>query len=59
MLLVRLRAEQGFAVAAAQQEGEPPQVVAQLSGVIGGVADEFFQQVRDLCCQSLARLALL
>ena len=31
-------------MAAAEQEGEPVQVLAQLAGVVGGVADEVFQR---------------
>ena len=38
-----VRAEQGLAVVAAEQEGEPVQVLAQLAGVVGGVADELPQ----------------
>jgi hypothetical protein len=38
------RAEEGFAVAAAEQENEPAQVSAQLAGVVGRVADEVFQR---------------
>src|SRR6185437_9433215 len=37
-------AEQGLAVVAAEQEGEPVQVLAQLSGSVGRVADEGFQR---------------
>jgi hypothetical protein len=36
----RVGAEQGLAVVAAEQEGEPVQVLAQLRGAVGGVADE-------------------
>ena len=42
--LFRAGAEQGLAVVAAEQEDEPVQVLAQLAGVVGGVADELFQQ---------------
>jgi hypothetical protein len=34
------RAEEGFAVAAAEQEDEPLQVGAQLGDAVGGVANE-------------------
>jgi len=37
-------AKERLAVAAAEQEGEPLQVVAQLSEAVGGVADEVFQR---------------
>src|SRR5215470_1376001 len=40
----RWKAEQGLAVAAAEQEGEPFQVLTQLGDAVGGVADEFFQR---------------
>ena len=36
-------AEQGLAVASAEQEHEPLQVLAQLADVIGGVANEVLQ----------------
>src|SRR5690349_22339980 len=39
--------EQWLTVAAAEQEGEPVQVLAQLTGAIGGVADEFFQRCAE------------
>ena len=41
--LRRAGAEQGLAVIAAEQEGKPVQVLAQLADVVGGVADELFQ----------------
>ena len=41
--LGRAVAEQGLAVVAAEQEGEPVQVLAQLADVVGGVADELPQ----------------
>jgi hypothetical protein len=41
--LCRVRAEQGLAVIAAEQEGEPVQVLAQLGDAVGGVADELGQ----------------
>jgi hypothetical protein len=41
--LVRRAAEQGLAVAAADQEDKPLQVRAQLADVVGGVAGELFQ----------------
>jgi hypothetical protein len=41
--LSRRPAEEGFAVAAAEQENEPVQVVAQLAGVVGRVTDEVFE----------------
>jgi hypothetical protein len=37
-------AEELFAVASAEQEGKALQVVTQLADVVGGVADELFQQ---------------
>ena len=42
--LCRAVAEQGLAVVAAEQEDEPVQVLAQLSGAVGRVADEGFQR---------------
>ena len=42
-LTCRVVAEQGLAVVAAEQEGEPVQILAQLADVVGGVADELFQ----------------
>ena len=42
--LCQVRAEQGLAVVAAEQEGEPVQVLAQLSGAVGRVAGEGFQR---------------
>jgi hypothetical protein len=39
----RAGAEQGLAVVAAEQEGEPVQVLAQLADVVGGMADELLQ----------------
>ena len=39
----RAGAEQGLAVVAAEQEGEPVQILAQLGGVVGGVTDELLQ----------------
>jgi hypothetical protein len=35
-----VRAEEVFAVAASEQKDEPVQVLAQLGGAVGGVADE-------------------
>jgi hypothetical protein len=46
-LTCRVRAEQGLAVAAAEQEDEPFQVITQLGQAVGGVADEL--------CQGLAQ----
>ena len=43
--LGRVGAEQGLAVAAAEQEDEPLQVAAQLGQAVGGVADELCQGV--------------
>jgi hypothetical protein len=43
--LCRVGAVQGLAVAAAEQEGEPLQVAAQLGQAVGGVADELCQGV--------------
>src|SRR5206468_2644320 len=43
--LCRAGAEQGLAVAAAEQEDEPLQVAAQLGQAAGGVADELCQGV--------------
>jgi hypothetical protein len=40
---VRRAAEQGLAVAAADQEDKPLQVRAQLADAVGGVAGELFQ----------------
>jgi hypothetical protein len=42
--LLPRRAEEGFAVVAAEEEGEAVQVLAQLADVVGGVADECFQR---------------
>jgi hypothetical protein len=36
--------EEGLAVTAAEQKGEPVQVGAQLREAVGGVADELFQR---------------
>ena len=41
--LGRVVAEQGLAVVAAEQEGEPVQILAQLADVVCGVTDELFQ----------------
>jgi hypothetical protein len=41
--LGRAGAEQGLAVVAAEQEGEPVQILAQLAGVVCGVTGELFQ----------------
>jgi hypothetical protein len=43
--LCRAGAEQGLAVAAAEQEDEPLQVITQLGQAVGGVADELCQGV--------------
>jgi hypothetical protein len=43
--LGRVGAEQGLAVAAAEQEDEPLQVASQLGQAVGGVADELCQGV--------------
>jgi hypothetical protein len=40
----RVRAEQGLAVVAAEQEREPVQVLAQLRGAVGGMADVVAQR---------------
>ena len=40
----RGRADQGLAVAAAGQEGEALQVIAQLVEAVGGMAGELFQR---------------
>ena len=37
-------AEEGFAIAAAEQEGKALQVLAQLRDAVGGMADELFQR---------------
>src|SRR5215472_7597376 len=42
-LVARSWGEEGFAVVAAEQEDEPLQVLAQLGGAVGGVADAVFQ----------------
>jgi hypothetical protein len=41
----RVGVEQGLAVAAAEQEDEPLQVITQLGQAVGGVADELCQGV--------------
>jgi len=43
--LIAGKAEQGLAVAAAEQEDEPLPVAAQLGQAVGGVADELCQGV--------------
>jgi hypothetical protein len=40
--------EELFAVASAQQEGEPAQVAAQLLDAVGAVADVFLQRCREV-----------
>lgn len=58
---LRAGAEQGLAVIAAEQEDEPVQVLAQLAGVVGGVADERFavnlREQREIQGTSQAELA--
>jgi hypothetical protein len=47
------RAENGLAVAAAEQEDEPVQVLSQLVGVVCGMADEVFQRRAEAAWVSL------
>jgi hypothetical protein len=49
------RAEDGFAVGAAEQENEPAPVSAQLAGVVGKVADEVFQRRAEAVVSTISR----
>jgi hypothetical protein len=56
-LLSRAKVKEGLAVAAAEQEDEPLQVITQLGQAVGGVADELcqgFAQAGGVAGQPLA-----
>ena len=43
-------AEEGFAVAAAEEEDEPVQILSELGGAVAGVADEVCQGGPEVAC---------